>query len=128
MTTGLDALFHPASVAIVGVSRDPAAFSRRLLGFLRRFGYPGAVVGVNPNLTDVDGMPCFPTLRDVGREVELALVFTPAAHVLDVVRDAAATGARAVIVFSSAAQSFCKNVESFPQRFQANRICTGAGW
>lgn len=99
--TGLDALFEPASIAVVGVSRDAASYSRRLLGFLQQFDYPGSLIGVNPSLTEVDGVPCVPTLRDVGHAVDLVLVFTPAARVPDVMVDAASTGARAAIVFSS---------------------------
>ena len=101
MSADLDAFFRPSSIAVVGVSHDPASYSRRLLGFLRRFEYPGFVVGVNPSLEEVDGVRCVPTLHDVGRPVDLVLVFTPAARVLDIMTDAADTGARATIVYSS---------------------------
>jgi acetate---CoA ligase (ADP-forming) len=97
----LHALFEPASIAVVGMSREPASYSRRVLGFLRQFDYPGSVVGVHPNLTEVDGVPCYPTLRDIGSPVDLGLVFTPAASVLGVVRDAAESRTKALVVFSS---------------------------
>ena len=101
MKANLDALFEPASIAVVGLSRDAASYSRRLLGFLQRFEYPGALFGVNPSLTEVDGVACFPTLADVGQPVDLVLVFTPAARVTDVMTEAVDEGARAAIVFSS---------------------------
>ena len=101
MSADLDTFFRPSSIAVVGVSHDPASYSRRLLGFLRRFEYPGFVVGVNPSLEEADGVRCVPTLHDVGRPVDLVLVFTPAARVVEVVTDAANTGARAAIVYSS---------------------------
>ncbi len=103
MTANLDALFAPASIAVVGLSRNAASYSRRLLGYLQRFEYPGPVFGVNPSLgdTDIDGVSCFTTLAGIGQPVDLALVFTPAAHVVDVVTDAARSGVRAAIVYSS---------------------------
>ena len=101
MKANLDALFEPASIAVVGLSRDAASYSRRLLGFLQRLEYPGSLFGVNPSLTEVDGVACFPTLEDVGQRVDLVLIFTPAARVINVMADAANIGARAAIVFSS---------------------------
>ena len=56
---------------------------------------------MNPSLEEADGVRCVPTLHDVGRSVDLVLVFTPAARVVDVITDATNTGARAAIVYSS---------------------------
>ena len=121
MSADLDAFFRPSSIAVVGVSRDPASYSRRLLGFLRRFGYPGFVVGVNPNLEEVDGVRCVPTLHDVGQPVELVLVFTPASRVVDVITDAANTGARATIVYSSGFAEVGAEGRRAPRRHPGHR-------
>jgi acyl-CoA synthetase (NDP forming) len=40
-TAGLDALFAPRSIAIVGASDDPARIGGRPLRYLRRSGYDG---------------------------------------------------------------------------------------
>src|SRR5438067_88205 len=71
MTSGLDALLRPASVAVVGLSRDAASYSRRLLRFLHQFEYPGRVVGVTPNVAYIGqsgaaGGAMFDLLRERG--------------------------------------------------------------
>ena len=44
----LAALLNPASIAVVGASDTPGNLGGSAIGFLRRFGYPGQVIPVNP--------------------------------------------------------------------------------
>ena len=84
------------------MSRDPTSYSRRLLGFLRRFEYPGFVVGVNPSLEEADGIPVRSHLctTSVDRSTSSSCSRRPS-RVVDIMTDAADTGARAAIVYSS---------------------------
>ena len=45
---GLEALFRPKSIAVVGASEKPT-IGRRLLASLDRFGFSGSIFPVNPN-------------------------------------------------------------------------------
>ena len=100
-TAGLDAMLAPASIAVVGASSQSTAFSRRALGYLRQFAYPGRVWAVNPSLTDVEGTPCYPSLREIPDAVDLALVFTAAARVEEMMHHAVEAGVKAAAIFSS---------------------------
>lgn len=77
-------------LAIVGLSRDSKEFSRYIYKELRERGYD--VVPVNPNMTELDGKPCFASLHEVQPPVEGVLVMTPAAQSESVVRDGAEAG------------------------------------
>ena len=82
-------------IAIVGASANPARPSHGVLLDLVAAGYD--VVPVNPNASEVGGLPCYPTLAAaVARTgpVDIVDVFRRAEHCPDVARDAVAIGAR----------------------------------
>jgi uncharacterized protein len=83
--------------AVVGVSRNSKDFSRTLYHELRSRGYD--VVPVNPNLSDVEGVPCFASIRDVPQPVEGALLMTNAAVTEDVVKQCADAGVHQVWMY-----------------------------
>ncbi len=95
------ALFHPRGVVVAGVSSHPGKFGFAAFHNLLRFGYRGAVFGVNRDGADVLGQP---TLRDVTAvpdgAADLVVVCTPAAANADLLRACAARGVRAAFVAS----------------------------
>lgn len=75
--TNLDRLFAPTSVAVVGasVAADKAGHQAVLaLGSFR-----GEVFPINPKADEIAGRRVFPSLRALGRPVDLALFALPAA-------------------------------------------------
>ncbi|HSO50157.1 MAG TPA: CoA-binding protein, partial [Acidimicrobiia bacterium] len=58
----LDRLLDPATIAIVGLSAEPAKHGGRVLSNLRILGFEGQVWGVNPRLPEVDGIDVFATV------------------------------------------------------------------
>jgi acyl-CoA synthetase (NDP forming) len=96
-----DLLFRPRSVVVYGASSDPQKLSGRPLDYLKRFGFPGSVFAVNPQRTEVQGVPAYPSIADVPGSVDLAIVVIPADKVLDALEQCAAHGVGAAIVFAS---------------------------
>ena len=99
--SGLAALFAPASVAVLGVSRNPAKLGHRLLQNVREGGYAGAVHAVNPSGEPILGCPTVASVEALPAGVDLALVSLPAPAVPDAVTALAARGVRAAVVLSS---------------------------
>ena len=99
--TGLDALFHPRSVAIIGASDDPTRIGGRPLRYLRTFGFEGAVWPVNPRRDRVQGIEARPTIEEVPGEIDVAIVAVPAGVTLDAVEACAEREVRAAVVFTS---------------------------
>jgi predicted CoA-binding protein len=90
----IEAFLHARRVALVGVSHDPKDFTRALWTELRARGMD--VVPVNPNLTDVDGVPAFADITEVTPPVEAAYVATPAQAALPVVKACGVAGVTTV--------------------------------
>ena len=87
-------------LAVVGVSRTPDNFSRKLFSELRDRGYD--VVPVNPEADEIDGQPCFAHLRDVQPPVDGALLMTSPAASETVVEECASAGIRRVWMYRAA--------------------------
>ena len=59
----IDALLRPRSIAIAGASADAGKLGALPLTFLHKYGYSGALYPINPNVADIDGLPCYPQHR-----------------------------------------------------------------
>ncbi|WP_181311745.1 acetate--CoA ligase family protein [Nocardioides campestrisoli] len=97
---GLDALLNPRSFALIGAS-DKSTFSLLVHGNLDAAGHRERTFLVNPRSPEVHGRATYPSCVAIGMQVDLAFVMVPAARAADAIKDAAAAGARAVMVLSS---------------------------
>ena len=76
--------------AVAGVSRQSNQPANAIFRRLTESGYD--VVPVNPRAPEVEGVSCFPTLRDVPGSIDGVVIATPPAASLDVVRQCAEKG------------------------------------
>jgi len=97
----LTALFAPRSVAVLGVSRNPAKLGYSLLRNVLEGGFEGAVHPVNPSGEPILGMPTVRTIAALPEAVDLALVSLPAPAVPEAITALAARGVRAAVILSS---------------------------
>ncbi|TDW22475.1 bifunctional acetate--CoA ligase family protein/GNAT family N-acetyltransferase [Kribbella kalugense] len=96
-------LLTPSSVAVIGASRREGTIGNALLRNVRDGGFPGRLYAVNTDTkaNEIEGIPAYPTIRDVADTVDLAVVAVKAEMVADVVLDCAAKGVRGLVVVSS---------------------------
>lgn len=99
--TGLDLLFNPRSIAIVGASDDLSRIGGLPIRFLRHHGFPGKIFPVNPKYKKIAGLPCFPTLTAIPEPVDLALIGIPRQFVLEAFKQCAEKKVPFVILFSA---------------------------
>ncbi|MCZ2859931.1 acetate--CoA ligase family protein [Blastococcus sp. VKM Ac-2987] len=98
---GLRALLRPRGIALLGISGRAENLISRPLRYLVEHGYEGGIYPVNPNYDELVGQKCYPTLADVPGPVDLVLVLVAADRVEDAIRQAAAVGASAAVVYAS---------------------------
>ncbi len=99
-TGSLQRLFYPRSVAVIGASSDPTKIGGRPIDFLKRSGFDGRIVPVNPRAHEVQGLPAFPSIKEAG-DVDLAICAVPGKFAEQVVDDCVAAGVGALVMFSS---------------------------
>jgi uncharacterized protein len=81
-------------VAVVGISDRPERDSHRVAAYLDQVGY--TIIPVNPNVREVLGRRCWPTLDEAPGPIEIVDVFRRSALVAPVVDAAIRVGAKAV--------------------------------
>src|SRR5215472_7630520 len=81
-------------IAVVGISARPERDSHRVAAYLQHAGY--TVVPVNPNIDEVLGQRCWPSLDEAPGPIEVACVFRRSELVPPVVDAAIRVGVRAV--------------------------------
>jgi predicted CoA-binding protein len=88
-------------IAVVGVSRNPKDFNTLLWQEFRQRRYDA--VPVNPNATEIDGQPCFASVKDIKPPVQGALIMTPARLTDQVAQDCVAAGVKQVWMYGGMA-------------------------
>lgn len=94
-------LLQPASIALVGISDDPAKTSGRPLLFLRRAGFAGRLYPINPRRELVQGERAWPSLASLPEVPEHVFVLTPTDSVLPTVTECARLGVPVVTILAS---------------------------
>jgi acetyl coenzyme A synthetase (ADP forming)-like protein len=94
-------MLAPKAVAVVGASRDPASIGRRVFEALRSARFNGPLYPINPQATELDGIRCYASARDLPPGVELAVLTVPRDAVLSSVDDCAAAGVKALVVITA---------------------------
>ncbi|PPK98385.1 acyl-CoA synthetase (NDP forming) [Kineococcus xinjiangensis] len=98
-------LLAPASVVVVGASRNPGTVGHRLLADIVSGGFRGSVHAVNadalPDERELLGVPLARSLRDVPAPVDLAVIAVPPSCAVATVAECAALGVRGLVVVSS---------------------------
>ncbi|HEX7968910.1 MAG TPA: bifunctional acetate--CoA ligase family protein/GNAT family N-acetyltransferase [Stellaceae bacterium] len=97
----LDKMFKPASVALIGATPRQGSVGAVLLRNLRRAGFKGPLLLVNPHHKALDGMPVFPDVASLPAAPDLAVIATPPETVPGLVAALGARGTRAVIVITA---------------------------
>lgn len=96
----LQPFFAPASVALVGATEELSRFGGRCLQRLLHFGFKGRIFPVNPRYRELQGLPCFPSVRDLPEAPDHVGIVVPAERVLGVLEECAARGARFATIYT----------------------------
>ena len=75
---GLEAMFAPSSVAVIGATSRPGTVGRSVLENLLPGKFQGKVYAVNAKHPEVLGLKTYASIRDIPGPVDLAIVATPA--------------------------------------------------
>lgn len=97
----IDALFRPASVAVVGASADPSKLNGRPIGYLQRAGFAGEIYPVNPRYDAIGDLTCYADAVDLPAAPDAALVLVGAERSVEAVAGLASIGTKCAIVLAS---------------------------
>jgi acetyl coenzyme A synthetase (ADP forming)-like protein len=94
-------ILEPRSIAVIGASRRRGTVGGELLHNVIAGGYGGEVYAVNDHANGVQGLRAYRSMSEIPGPAELAVVSVPADAVVQVARDCARAGVRALLVISA---------------------------
>src|ERR1700687_2880176 len=91
---GLDALFTPSSVAVIGATDRPRTVGRTVLENLLHGRFQGKVYAVNPKRDEILGPKAYQSIRDIPQPVDLVVVAPPAVTVPQLIAECVDAGVK----------------------------------
>ncbi len=99
----LDYVFHPRSVAVVGVTKQRPGFAGIGTTFMLAMKELERenLYAVNPKYDEIEGMRCYPSIRDIEGPVDHVISSVPVRSVEQLVDDCIAKGVRSLHFFTA---------------------------
>ena len=98
----LDRLFTPQSIAVFGASKRSESVGARVFSNLRSGGFSGPIYAINPKHKRLYRRACYPSIKDINKPVDLAVIATPVKTIPDIIHACGEHGVRAVTIISAA--------------------------
>ncbi len=92
--SSVEKILSMRTIAVVGLSRDASKPAHYVPRYMKSAGYK--IIPVNPTANEILGEKCYKSLAEVPEPIEVVNVFRPANEALEIVKQAALKGAKAV--------------------------------
>jgi acetyltransferase len=97
----LSRLFNPESVAVIGATEVPGKAAERRTRSLNLGGYPGKLFLINPKRDTLFGRKAYPSILDIGQEVDLVMIVVAPKLIPQAVADSVKMGARGIVIITA---------------------------
>jgi acyl-CoA synthetase (NDP forming) len=97
----IHAMLHPRNIVLVGATDKPGNYAERIWNNLIKYGYEGGLFPINAKRETVWGVRCYKDFASLPEPPDHVLVLVPARFAVQVIRDAAASGARSATIVTS---------------------------
>jgi acetyltransferase len=97
----LDRLFKPRSIALIGASPRPDSVGGVVARNLRRAGFAGELMLVNPHHQTIGGLSVHPNVAGLPHAPDLAVIVTPSETVPRLIGELGELGTRAAVVITA---------------------------
>jgi acetate---CoA ligase (ADP-forming) len=97
----IHAMLHPRNIVLVGATDKPGNYAERIWNNLIKYQFEGGIYPVNSKRETVWGVPCYKDFASLPEKPDHVLVLVPARFAVQVIRDAAAAGARSATIVTS---------------------------
>lgn len=99
---GLDKLFKPMSVALIGAAREEDKVGHLIFEHILGSNYKGKIYPINPKADEIHGIKCYSSILDVpDKSVDLAVLAIPAQYVSTAIDDCGRKGVTVAVVISA---------------------------
>jgi acetyltransferase len=97
----IHAMLHPRNIVLVGATDKPGNYAERIWNNLIKYRFEGGLYPVNTKRETIWSVPCYKDFASLPEKPDHVLVLVPARFAVQVIRDAAAAGARSATIVTS---------------------------
>jgi acetyltransferase len=97
---GMDKIFQPKSIAVVGAGERNGSVGAALMHNLIERGFSGQTYPINPNHKKIGKLAACPSIRDLEVPVDLAIISTPFTFVPQIIKDCVEVGVGGAVIIS----------------------------
>src|SRR6267378_149033 len=97
----IHAMLQPRNIVLVGATDKPGNYAERIWTNLIKYKFEGGLYPVNSRRETIWGVPCYKDFVSLPDKPDHVLVLVPARFAVQVIRDAAAAGARSATIVTS---------------------------
>jgi acyl-CoA synthetase (NDP forming) len=97
----LGALLWPRTVALIGASADGDSLRGRIFNVMRGHAFAGELYPVSRSNSEVLGHKAYPSVAELPRPADLAVIIIPAKHVAEELERCGRAGVKSAVVLSS---------------------------
>ncbi len=94
-------LLAPASIAVIGASRNPGGVGHAILRNIVAAGFAGRIFVINPGASSVAGLPALAAIADLPEPPDLAVIAVPAPTVVNVADECGKVGTKALVIVTA---------------------------
>ncbi len=98
---GLDAIFSPESVAVIGASTRPGKVGHDIFANILSGNYQGTLYPVNPNAESVLSVRAYPSILEAPGDVDLAIIILQPKLALKAVEESVKKGVKGIVIVSA---------------------------
>ena len=97
----IHAMLHPRNIVLVSATDKPGNYAERIWNNLVKYEYAGGLFPINAKREAIWGVTCYKDFASLPEKPDHVLVLVPARFAVQVIRDAAAAGARSATIVTS---------------------------
>jgi acetate---CoA ligase (ADP-forming) len=116
MKSVFDDFFYPQSICVVGASSKPKSLGYELTKSIKKYGYTGKLLLVNPKSEEILGYKCFPDINSINEKIELGIVIVRKQFVEESINQLIFKGTRAIILITAGFKETGNEGEEAEQR------------
>ena len=98
---GIDDLFNPRSIAVIGASATKGKLGNDVLRNLIESGFEGRIYPVNPRGGEILGQKVHRSISEIVNDVDVAVIVIPAKYVLPSVEECGKKGVKALVIITA---------------------------
>ncbi|MCX8158583.1 MAG: GNAT family N-acetyltransferase [Candidatus Diapherotrites archaeon] len=100
-TKGLEFIFKPKSIALIGASSTKGTVGYSIMKNLINAEFYGSIYPINNKRDSVLGVPCYKSIKEINKPIDLAIIATPAKTVKEIVKECGEAGVKGLVIVSS---------------------------